>query len=195
MRGSDRCATAMSLILRARLMVLFFLVALMQLRSITAELDVTPAGTLSGILTTKPSKGLLQTQGTACTSPLTAVAGQPYCVVPSTVSVEAQQILKTKAPGLAPDPLTPEAAVQRRASFNAMAAPLSAAAAQKYLQSISNTTISGVPVTIGIPKSLKAKNGKSGKMMMHVSRTLLQHRTLCDKQRHAVNMSDHAAGV
>ena len=102
-----------------------------------------------------------------CTKPLAPAPNQPYCFVPSTITRQAQNFLRHTSVAPAPELITNEAAEIMRATFNSRVGQLSADTARNYLQSVQNSTIAGVPVSVGIPKGLQPHNRR--KMIMMVS--------------------------
>jgi hypothetical protein len=67
----------------------------------------------------------------------------------------AQSLCKNFQPYM---PLLSRCITQEIAAYNAANAPLSAAAAAKFLQEVRNDTLGGVPVTIGTPRGMKQQN-------------------------------------
>jgi hypothetical protein len=107
--------------------------------------------------------GVAFSQAEDCTPPLPASdSHRPYCIVPDTVSWQAQKLLRTKHVSTDLPPGISAAAVQAmRSSIGAARSSEATAAAATFFEhgSVITTTVAGVPVTWGTPVGYdKSKN-------------------------------------
>jgi hypothetical protein len=112
-----------------------------------------------------------------CTPPRTREdAKKPFCFVPETISPQARQFLSQAAAAVGPfgveyttDPLQQAATVKKlRADFVNFSANTTEAAKKKYIQSIRNGTIGGVPVMYAVPKGVNATPPADTKVLLYV---------------------------
>ncbi|KAF8065609.1 LHT2 [Scenedesmus sp. PABB004] len=113
-----------------------------------------------------------------CTAPNPPdVATRPYCFQPPTVSPEAAAALRERAVVPAMACWTDACAEAMQQAYSDLCAPFSAAAAAKYLASVSNETVGGVPCTLATPKpglaraKAKAKAGAGAGRARAAART------------------------
>lgn len=121
----------------------------------------------------------LQQAPSNCTPPRTFQdTKRPFCFQPDTVSAEAKQFLSNTSAGffgdfgtaLASGDLAAAAATlqQARGDYQQLSTPLHEAAVTQYLQSVSNSTIGGVPVVIGVPKGVNTTDPANTRVLLYM---------------------------
>lgn len=141
--------------------------------------------------------GVALSQAENCTPPRPAIdSRRPYCIVPDTVSWQAQKLLRTKHVSTDLPPGISAAAVQAMRSSIAAARSSSASiAAATFFErgSVINSTVAGVPVTWGTPVGYdKSKNDDKLVLYFHGGFFMLYN---CHDHLNVVGPVAKAAGV